>query len=227
MLEWLGNFAAGGSIEPRDVLLRLLVSAFYGGCVAGIYRLSHGRTKDDAMTMISTLVLLSILIAMVAMVIGSDVARAFSLVGALSIVRFRTVVDDTRDTAFVIFSVIVGMAAGAGLLFVPLVGIPAIGAVAIALARSGEKGLHLAETPELKLIVRVGLGRDPQELFGKLLDQHLETYRLLGAATARQGAALDLDYRVRLRSTSDMPTLVGQLNRVEGVQSVEMKVEKE
>ena len=58
--------------------------------------------------------LLSILIAMVTQVIGDNVARAFSLVGALSIVRFRTVVRDTVDTAFVIFAVAVGMAVGAG-----------------------------------------------------------------------------------------------------------------
>jgi hypothetical protein len=227
MLDWLWNPAAGDMpIEPREVLLRLLVSALYGGCVAVIYRASHGRGKDDAMTMISTLVLLSILIAMVAMVIGSDVARAFSLVGALSIVRFRTVVDDTRDTAFVIFAVIVGMAAGAGLLFVPLVGIPAIGAVAIALSRvqSGAPRVTIGDIPEHTLAIRLGLGRDPQELFAKLFDQHLASYRLIGTSTARQGAALDLNYRVRLRPTSDMPALVGQLNKVEGVQSVEMGV---
>ena len=50
--------------------------------------------------------LLTILIAMVTMVIGNNMARAFGLVGALSIVRFRTVVEDTRDTAFVIFAVV-------------------------------------------------------------------------------------------------------------------------
>ncbi|MDZ4830382.1 MAG: hypothetical protein SGJ09_09330 [Phycisphaerae bacterium] len=62
--------------------------------------MSHGRDSRDASTLATT------------MVIGSSVARAFSLVGALSLVRFRTVVDDTRDTAFVIFALIVGMAAG-------------------------------------------------------------------------------------------------------------------
>ena len=50
--------------------------------------------------------LLSILIAMVTQVIGDNIARAFSLVGALSIVRFRTVVRDTQDTAYVIFAVV-------------------------------------------------------------------------------------------------------------------------
>ena len=84
-----------------------------GAVVAFVYR----RTRVPAHTTPSftvTLVLLTILIAMVTQVIGDNVARAFSLVGALSIVRFRTVVRDTQDTAYVIFAVAVGMAVGAG-----------------------------------------------------------------------------------------------------------------
>ena len=80
-------------------------------------------------------ILLTVLIAMVTLVIGNSVARAFGLVGALSIVRFRTVVDDTRDTAFVIFAVIVGMAIRAGVWLVPLTGIPLIGCLAVGLDR--------------------------------------------------------------------------------------------
>ena len=72
---------------------------------------------------------------MVSVVIGNSVAHTFSLMGALSIVRFRTVVEDTRDTAFVIFSVVVGMAAGAGLILVALIGIPCVGLAAIVLNR--------------------------------------------------------------------------------------------
>ena len=74
--------------------------------------------------------LLSILIAMVTQVIGDNVARAFSLVGALSIVRFRTVVRDTVDTAFVIFAVAVGMAVGANHPSVALSGIAIVGLAA-------------------------------------------------------------------------------------------------
>jgi len=63
----------------------------------------------------------------VTQVIGDNVARAFSLVGALSIVRFRTVVRDTQDTAYVIFAVVVGMAVGANDLWVSLIGIGVVG----------------------------------------------------------------------------------------------------
>ena len=106
-----------------------------GGIVAAIYR----RTRYASQTTSSftvTLVLLSILIAMVTQVIGDNVARAFSLVGALSIVRFRTVVRDTQDTAYVIFAVAVGMAVGAahpwlaigGIVVIRVCGVPDAGA---------------------------------------------------------------------------------------------------
>src|SRR3954463_9321802 len=138
------------------MLVRLLLAAVYGGCVAGVFRISYGHRKSDVSVMTTTLVLLSILVAMVSMVIGESVARAFSLVGALSIVRFRTVVEDTRDTAFVIFSVIVGMAAGAGLLLIPLIGIPVTGAAAMLLSRLTSKPATLVPNDESPLSIRLG-----------------------------------------------------------------------
>ena len=98
--------------DPLDVFARLSVALILGGVVAWVYR---GTRAPDAVapSFPGTLVLLAVLIAMVTQVIGDNVARAFSLVGALAIVRFRTVVRDTQDTAYVIFAVVVGMAVGA------------------------------------------------------------------------------------------------------------------
>ena len=214
----------GASLSATQMAVRLLVAAACGVCVGFVYRWSHGRDSNDGSPLFATLVLLSILIAMVSMVIGDSVARAFSLVGALSIVRFRTVVDDTRDTAFVIFAVVVGMAAGAGLLLVPLVGIPITGAAAILLSHfRSRQSQPMTAAPESTLTIRLGLGRDPKLVLGGVLERHLETFRLISAATARQGSALEVNYRMRLRATSELTTLVAELNQVEGVQSVEAR----
>ena len=211
--------------SPQQLLFRLSMAAIFGACVALLFRMAHGRQRADAKVLTATLVLLSILIAMVSMVIGDSVARAFSLVGALSIVRFRTVVEDTRDTAFVIFAVIVGMAAGAGLFLVPAVGIPLVGAAAVLLSRAdgGKRGGDAA-TVESQLMVRLGLGRDPEQFLGSILARHLESYRLTAVETARQGAALNLSYGVRLRSETTIHALVAELNQVEGVQAVELHI---
>ncbi len=224
MLEWLNNsITFDSSISGQQLLTRLIVAAIFGVGVALFYRLSHGRTKADASVLTATLVLLSILIAMVSMVIGESVARAFSLVGALSIVRFRTVVDDTRDTAFVIFAVVVGMAAGAGLLLIPLVGLPVVGVAAMLLSRPS-MGIKSREFADCSLSIRIGLGQDPEKLLGDLFRQYLESHRLRGIATARQGTALDLDYKVRMKAACELPAFVSKVNQVDGVESVEVKV---
>src|SRR6187399_2954985 len=105
---WLQqSFSLGGTTGTIGHLSWRLVLAFLLGCVvAGIYRSTH-RDEPITPSFPRTLVLLSILIAMVTQVIGDSIARAFSLAGALSVVRFRTVVRDTKDTAFVIAAVAV------------------------------------------------------------------------------------------------------------------------
>src|SRR5688572_24629095 len=112
MSEFLSDLVSGTPAgSPLEVMIRLAVSLLGGIIVSWIYR----KTRPDfaiAPSFPGTLVLLAVLIAMVTQVIGDSVARAFSLVGALSIVRFRTVVRDTQDTAYVIFAVVVGMAVG-------------------------------------------------------------------------------------------------------------------
>ena len=224
MPEWLTESVALKSANPPEQLfVRLAMSVLFGISVALIYRVSHGRQRVDAATLSTTLVLLSILIAMVSMVIGDSVARAFSLVGALSIVRFRTVVEDTRDTAFVIFAVIVGMAAGSGLLVLPLVGIPIVGAVAIMLSRH-DAMVSPANIDESTLKIRLGLGLDPQAALGAVLGRYLSQFRLVAAETARQGAALDLTYAGQFADTIQIAALAGELNQIEGVQSVDVRI---
>ncbi len=158
---------------------------------------------------------------MVTLVIGNKVARAFSLVGALAIVRFRTVVEDTRDTAFVIFAVAVGMAVGAGFVAVPLVGIPFV-ALAAFLFRGGEL-VPVQNALDFLLTVRIGAGHDPEELLREPFAKHLEWARLLATATSRQGVALDLTYSVRLVREGAAVPLTSELNGREGVQSVELR----
>jgi hypothetical protein len=200
-------------------LFRLVAALVLGGVVAFIYR-STRRSADISSSFPVTLVLLSILIAMVTQVIGSNVARAFSLVGALSIVRFRTVVRDTQDTAYVIFAVAVGMAMGAKDLWVGMIGVGVVGIAAwLMMARAK---VFSATQPAFVLSLRVGLGHDLDELVGRTIDEHFQDRQLVAIGTARQGAALQVTYEGRLRTAGAPAMLVAALNRIEGVQSVEL-----
>ena len=107
MSEFLQSaFVVAAGQTSKEILVRLTFALAGGFLVSWIYRLTRAKAEvTDSFQ--ATLVMLAVLIAMVTGVIGDSVARAFSLVGALSIVRFRTVVRDTQDTAFVLFAVVV------------------------------------------------------------------------------------------------------------------------
>jgi uncharacterized membrane protein YhiD involved in acid resistance len=206
---WPGGFAAA------DIALRLVAALVLGGVVALVYRLSR---SESASSFTVTLVLLSVLIAMVTQVIGDNIARAFSLVGALSIVRFRTVVRDTQDTAYVIFAVAVGMAVGASTLWVAVAGIVII-AIAATIMKGGGEAVVLTHM----LRARVAIGRDAEPLVGPTLDAFLSHRRLVGAATARQGAAIEVSYRAKLTRGRSAAELVAALNRLDGVMGAEIE----
>jgi hypothetical protein len=212
-------FADGPALNPWDILVRLIVAVILGIGVAWVYRATRNRA-DVAPTFPVTLVLLSVLIAMSTQVIGDNIARAFSLVGALSIVRFRTVVRDTQDTAFVIFAVVIGMAVGAHNLTVAGIGIVVVGAAAF-LMRPRTERLAPTSAPFL-LQLRVGLGYEIETLVGSTLDTYMSERQVVSMSTAKQGLVVDVSYQGRLRTDANAEALVKALNRIEGVQGVEL-----
>jgi hypothetical protein len=228
MPDWMKDLtqSAGSDLPVQAAALRLFVAVATGLAISWVYRRCLKRSAVATESFATALVLLAALVAMTAMVIDNSVARAFSLVGALAIVRFRTEVEDTRDTAFVIFAVVAGMAAGVGNWGLCAVGVPIVGLVALARAgasRIAAAGEGFEATGMVQpLLVRIGAGDDPKAELEPAMKRHLEGVRLVRAATARQGAALELTYSVRLRAGSEAVPLVRELNAVKGVQHVEL-----
>jgi len=213
--DFLTSFAPASAISPVEVLARLVIAVLLGAVVSWIYR----RTRTDHIaTFPATLVLLAVLIAMVTQVIGDSVARAFSLVGALSIVRFRTVVRDTQDTAFVIFAVVVGMACGASDPRVAVIGIVVVGTAAFVMKPRGDSTTSGGYTLE----IRVTSGQDLNGQISNTLGEFVDERRLLSVGTARQGISLEASYVVHLKAGQRADELVKALNRLEGVQNVSL-----
>ena len=214
-------FAGGVPVDPVSIVVRLLVALLLGALVAWIYTRTTTGNTDMGTSFPTTLILLAVLISMVTQVIGDNVARAFSLVGALSIVRFRTVVRDTKDTAFVIFAVAVGMSVGAHNLWVAGIGIVVVGAAAFIF--SGRSKVATNGDADFLLTVRIGLGYDHDKLITPVLERHLSHRRLMSVATAKQGTAIEQIYEAHLRAESVPEELVKALNLLEGVQDVQLQ----
>ena len=215
MPEMLRSMELGSSTGMS--IVRLIIALAMGALVAVIYKWAR---SSEASSFTATLVFLSILIAMVTQVIGDNVARAFSLVGALSIVRFRTVVRDTQDTAYVIFAVAVGMAVGAGYMGVALAGTAVVALAAAAMKRPAASEV---ETLPFRLTVRLGLGFDTNRTVAPTLDTYVSARSLVGVSTVKQGAAIEYSYQLAPLEDAQAQELVSTLNRLDGVQGVTLE----
>lgn len=219
MPHWLLGVSSDAATHPWSLALRLVIAFGVGGLVALIYQRTIPEPSPSLRT---TLVLLTILIGAVTQVIGDSVARAFSLVGALSIVRFRTVVQDTRDTAFVIFAVAVGMAVGAGDFWVAGFSLVTVGIAASLLALRRPR---VPEERSFQLSVTLTLGFDAETVLAPVFRDRVTAYRVTGVSTASRGAALETTFHIRLAQGASPVTLVEDLNALEGVQSVQLRSE--
>jgi hypothetical protein len=221
--DWFTHaFGALDAPFTADVIaVRVALAALFGFLAAVVFRYTLARNRPNVRSMPTTLVLLSALIALVTMVIGDTVARAFGLMAALSIVRFRTAVDDTADTGFVIFAVVLGMAVGSGYTILAAVGLPLVGAAAAIMAWWDKP--RVVDAPAV-LKVRFGLGFDPPAVIAPHFAEWVSGSTVTAIETATKGTAVEVTYSVKLKGESAPLALVTALNKTDGVQGVELKL---
>ena len=135
-MQDLVEFAANPALSEVDNVAlspfaTLLLATAFGLVVSILHLLAH--RERPIYSLWRTLLLIAPLIAMSTMAVGSNLAAAFTLFGTLAIVRFRTPIKDPLDAAFVIFSVIIGLALGNQSLNVAIVGTSVIAGLILAL----------------------------------------------------------------------------------------------
>ena len=100
-----------GTFTVADVVLSIVLSFVLTAFVGWTYMRTH-KGASYTQSYVQTLVLMGMVVSVIMLVVGSNIARAFSLVGALSIIRFRNAIKETRDVGFVFFAMAIGMATG-------------------------------------------------------------------------------------------------------------------
>lgn len=114
-------FEESGSLDPQAILLRLAMAVVIGAFIFLSYRLSHEGSIYSRKFNVS-LVAMTVITTTVMVVIGNNIALSLGMVGALSIVRFRTAIKDSRDTIYIFWTIVVGICCGAGDFWVAGVG---------------------------------------------------------------------------------------------------------
>lgn len=118
-LQELSTFLSYGYLE---ILINIILSIIFGLIISFTYIKTHSGLSYS-LSFTHTLVIVTLITTIVMMVIGGSLARAFALVGALSIIRFRTVLKDTKDLAYIFMSLVFGMSIGTSSYIISFLGI--------------------------------------------------------------------------------------------------------
>ncbi len=115
--------------EALNILVALLLAAILGFVLAMIYHWTYTGKKERRGQMVYTIVLLCLGGSLVWLIVADNLVRAFGLAGALAMIRYRTRMQDPKDTTMVFFAIIIGMACGLHAYFIAFLGTFFIGLV--------------------------------------------------------------------------------------------------
>lgn len=204
------------TISFFDVLLNIGLAFVYGIIISLIYRLTYiGHSYSSSF--LNALVILSMVTSLVIMVIGNNLARAFGLVGAMSIIRFRTVVKDTRDIVFVFFALAGGMAAGSGNHVIGIVGSFIVGLVVIILFLANYGSVR---QKELLLQFYMAPINGEENIYLPVFRKYLTQYSLLNVKSVRLGQFLELSFHIRMKNPDFHQKFISELSGLEGIERI-------
>lgn len=211
------------SIYLFDVVVNILIAFVFGLLIATLYRYTYQGVSYST-DFVNTLIIISMVTAVVIMVIGNNLARAFGLVGAMSIIRFRTALKESRDIAFVFFGLAAGMAAGAGIHLIGIVAIPIISLVILFLHKT-KYGLVEQKDYLLKFwMVAADVG---EPVYNPIFKKYLVEFTMLNMRSARLGQFLELSYKIRFKKIEQSQEFIRDLSALEGIERATLVIGEE
>ncbi len=216
--EIFGEITIASAVTSYGLIIALASSALLNLVVAKLYTVTHGGYSYSK-SFLQTIVLVGVTVTLIMVVIGSDVARAFALVGAMSIVRFRTPVKDSRDLVFIFSAIAIGMACGTQ--FHVFAGIFTIFLAGLLL------GFHFwqfGELPHKGYVLKVRINSSDKERLAELYGEMCKRYSVVSVSRSNGDDVEDVIYEVELKKGVAYKDLMDRLSAAVNPVSVNVLV---
>lgn len=211
------------SINPAQLVFNLFVAFASGFIVSVVYRTS-GKGPNYSINYLNSLIILSMITCVIIMIIGNNLARAFGLVGAMSIIRFRTAVKDILDIVFIFFALAVGMAAGVNLHFVSIGSAVIISFVFIMLTR-----LNVIYPKRKEILVQFSYESDGSDdkPYINLFNKYCKTFELINVKSIGEYELLEISYYVHLKNKDNTELFIRELKSIPGINYANLLFDEE
>lgn len=199
-----------GEFSVLDVVLAMLLSFLLSAFIGWIYKITH-KGASYTQSFVVTLVMNGMVVALVMMIVGSNIARAFSLVGALSIIRFRNAVKETRDVGFIFFTMAVGMAVGTKFYLLAVVAAVVISLIILLMTRFN---WFAREVSNQILRVQVPNGLSFDKLFDGPFLKYTSSSELISVDSVHGGMLTELTYSIGMKKSAQIQEFLSEIKKL-------------
>ena len=218
---WRGD-AGAGMPQPETVLLAMLLSFCLGHVVAWIYMWTHtGLSYSRVFT--SSLVGIPVIVSLLMLLMAGNIYIAFGLLAVFAVVRFRNVLKDTRDTTFILWVMVLGMAVGTTRFSTAVLGCVFISAIFIYLRFVSFGSRHRYDV--ILSLHWTGKG-DAAGILRPLLRRHSSRMELASQRSGQE-AGTEMSYRLLLRDPARRGDVLSEVQATEGVADASLSVRED
>ncbi len=208
------------NITAADVIGNIFVALICGIFIALLYKYTYKGLNYSASFTVS-LIMLTMITAIVIMVIGNNLARAFGMVGAMSIIRFRTAVKDAADIMFIFFSLSIGLAAGVKLYSVAILGTLFVGLVYLVVTKFS---FVLPQNREFLMQIIARGDQVSENPFADIFRRYCRRQKLVNVKTIGQepDEMMEFSYYIKMKDERKGNDLVSEIRKLYGVKNVNL-----
>lgn len=199
--------STGDSFTFVNAIIIMFASIILGLVISSVYLFTH-RKQINEQNFCLTLVMLPVIIAIIILLIGNNVARAFSLAGAFSIIRFRSAPGDAKDISYIFFTLAVGLACGMGYITYAI-----LFTIILCLLMLVLSVIQFGQTKEhpMQLKVTVPEHLNYQDLLDDLLEEYTLSWTLERVKTREFGSLFEVNYRIQLKNQKAQKEFLDQV----------------
>jgi uncharacterized membrane protein YhiD involved in acid resistance len=202
-------------------LLEILINIFISLCcsfiISLVYRFTY-KGPGYSHSFVNSIIFLSVITSLVIMIIGNNLARAFGLVGALSIIRFRTAIKDTVDIVYIFLSLTIGMASGVGYHKLAITG--TIVLTIIFLIFSNDKVSFFISNQYMLQFSHFNNKEDDGLL--KTLSKYCVSFEIINIRSNEIEKSFEYSYYIRVKKTKDAKQLMIELQQINDIKGLNL-----
>lgn len=184
----------------------MLAALLFGLVISLTYIYTHKNRYQQSFAI--TLTMLPIILTMIILFVGSNVARAFSLAGTLSIIRFRSAPGDPEDIGYIFFDIAAGLACGVGLY---LYGALFVAVLCLFMLVISKTNFAKPKTTAKRLKITIPENLDYEGIFDEILARYTADYSLVKVRTTDLGSLYELTYSVNMLKDTNEKDFIDEI----------------